>query len=83
MKLDVFNHILPAAYFERLKEIIPDKRMLGRYPLLPTLTDVEARFRMMDAFEDYRQVLSLANPPLEALGTPAESAVLARYPDRQ
>ena len=94
MKLDVFNHILPPAYFDRLKAVIPDKRMLGRYPLLPTLTDVEARFRMMDAFDDYRQVLSLANPPLEALGSPAESAELARiandgmaelcgrYPDR-
>ena len=78
MKIDIFNHILPPAYFERLKEVIPDKRMLGRYPLLPTLTDVEARFRMMDAFEGYAQVLSLANPPLEALGTPAESAELAR-----
>ena len=44
--------------------------MLARYPLLPTLTDVEARVRMMDGFGDYRQVLSLANPPLEALGTP-------------
>ena len=94
MKLDIFNHILPPEYFARLKEIVPDKRMLARYPLLPTLTDVEARFRMMDEFDDYRQVLSLANPPLEALGTPGESAELARiandgmaelcarYPDR-
>ncbi len=94
MKLDIFNHILPPEYFARLKEIVPDKRMFARYPLLPTLTDVEARVRMMDGFADYRQVLSLANPPLEALGTPAESAALARiandgmaelctrYPDR-
>ncbi len=94
MKLDIFNHILPPAYFARLTEIIPDRRMLTRYPLLPTLTEVEARFRMMDGFGDYAQVLSLANPPLEALGTPAESAALARiandgmaelcglYPDR-
>ena len=70
MKLDIFNHILPPEYFARLKEIVPDKRMLARYPLLPTRTDVEARFRMMDGFADYRQVLSLANPPLEVLGTP-------------
>ena len=78
MKLDVFNHILPEAYFARLREIIPDKAMLARYPLLPTLHDVEARFRMMDEFDDYRQVLSLANPALEMLGGPEEAGALAR-----
>ena len=94
MKLDVFNHILPAAYFERLVDIIPDKRMLERYPKLPTLWDIDAHLEMMDGFGDYQQILSLANPPLEALAGPDDSPALARlandgmaalcrkYPDR-
>ena len=53
MKLDVFNHILPKAYFERLVDIIPDKRMLARYPKLPTLWDIDAHLDMMDGFGDY------------------------------
>ena len=43
MKIDVFNHILPKGYFERLVEIIPDKRMRDLYPRLPTLGDLDAR----------------------------------------
>lgn len=78
MKLDVFNHILPKAYFERLWEIIPDKRMRERWPRLPALIDVEARLRQMDRFGDYAQILSLANPPLEMLAGPDETPALAR-----
>jgi len=94
MKLDVFNHILPKAYFERLVEIIPDKRMLDFYPRLPTLWDLDARLALLDEFDDYQQVLSLANPPLELLAAPEDSPALTRlandgmaalcksYPDR-
>ena len=94
MKLDIFNHIYPRAYFERLVEIIPDKRMLQRWPKLPTLTDIDAHLRLMDGFDGYQQILSLANPPLEMLGGPEETPELARlandgmaelcqrYPDR-
>ena len=81
MKLDVFNHILPKAYFERLVDIIPDRGMLERYPKLPTLWDLDAHLGMMDEFDDYSQVLSLANPPLEMLAGPDESPALALYSD--
>ena len=37
MKIDLFNHILPKPYFDRMVDIIPDKRMLECYPLLRTL----------------------------------------------
>lgn len=79
MKLDLFNHILPKPYFERLVDIIPDRRMLDRYPKLPTLWDLDAHRAMMEEYadEDYRQVLSLANPPLEMLAGPDGSPALA------
>ena len=37
MKIDLFNHILPKPNFDRMVDIIPDKRMLECYPLLRTL----------------------------------------------
>ncbi len=80
MKLDLFNHILPKPYFERLVDIIPDKRMLDRYPKIPTLWDLDAHRAMLEEYADeqYCQVLSLANPPLEMLAGPGDSPELAR-----
>ena len=78
MKIDLFNHILPKPYFDRLVDIIPDKRMLERYPKLPTLWDLDAHRAMLDEYDGYRQVLSLANPPLEMLAGPNESPALTR-----
>jgi aminocarboxymuconate-semialdehyde decarboxylase len=40
--------------------------------------DLDARFRMMDEFGDYRQVISLASPPIESFAGPETSPLLAR-----
>ena len=42
------------------------------------MVDLDERFRMMDLFDDYVQLLSLAAPPIEALGPPDQSPELAR-----
>jgi predicted TIM-barrel fold metal-dependent hydrolase len=76
--IDVFNHFMPAAYFERLKKIAPDIPAATVFPKLRTLWDIDARLRLLDQFGEYQQVLSLANPPLELLGTPELTAELAR-----
>ena len=95
MKIDIFPHILPRKYFERMLQVAPpgmalQKRMAG----IPALVDVDLRFRMMDRHEDYVQVLTLANPPLEVVARPGDSpdlarlandemaALVARHPDR-
>ena len=95
MKIDVFPHILPRQYFDRMLQVAPpgmalQKRMSG----IPVLVDVEQRLRVMDRYEGYRQVLTLANPPLEVVGGPQISPelaklandgmaeVVARHPDR-
>jgi uncharacterized protein len=79
VKIDVFPHILPRRYFERMLDVAPrgmalQKRMSG----IPVLVDLEERFRIMDRYEDYRQVLTLANPPIEVVGGPDASPDLAR-----
>lgn len=46
---------------------------------IPTIWDLDARFRMMDEFgPDYRQVISLASPPIESFAEPGVAAVLAQ-----
>ncbi len=68
--------------------------MQKRFREIPVLTDLDLRFRIMDRYGDYVQVLTLSSPPIEAMGTPEETPELARlandgmaqlvakYPDR-
>ena len=77
-KIDLFNHIQPAAYVARMEAVAPafkdtGKRMRG----VPMLRDLDERFRVMDLFEDYEQVLSISTPPIEAMASPTDSVSLA------
>ena len=78
MIIDVFNHFMPKSIFDRLATLVPGHVALSAFPELPTLWDVDARLRMMDEFGDLQHVLSLANPPIEMLGTPDKTPELAR-----
>jgi predicted TIM-barrel fold metal-dependent hydrolase len=95
MMIDVFNHIFPQRFFAKMLEVAPTCADMGKRSRdIPLLVDLEARFRLMDSFGDYRQVLSLASPPLEAYAGPEVAPLLARlandgmaelvgrYPDR-
>jgi predicted TIM-barrel fold metal-dependent hydrolase len=42
------------------------------------LADLDVRFRVMDSFEDYEQILSIATPPVEAYANPVDALDLAR-----
>src|SRR5579871_1774676 len=44
---------------------------------LPVIYDLHARFRMMDEFDDYSQILSLASPPIESFADASISPMLA------
>src|SRR5690606_26263498 len=45
---------------------------------VPMMVDLDERFRVMDLFEGYQQILSLASPPLEVIAPPDVAAELAR-----
>jgi predicted TIM-barrel fold metal-dependent hydrolase len=78
-KLDVFNHFFPQRYFEKLAELAPTHKDMGkRIRNIPRLHDLEARFKVMDAFGDYQQILSMPSPPIEALADPSHATELAR-----
>jgi len=79
VKIDVFPHILPPRYFERMLAAAPpgmalQKRMSG----IPVLVDLDLRMAVMDRYEGYVQVLTLANPPIEVVAGPDLSPELAR-----
>jgi aminocarboxymuconate-semialdehyde decarboxylase len=74
-KIDIFNHVLPHKFFERIGEL---KDIGKRMREVPMLVDLDERFRVMDRFPDYFQVLCAGMPPIEALAGPAESPGLAR-----
>src|SRR5262244_822584 len=69
---------MPAAYFERLRRLVPEHAAATAFPRLRTLWDLDARLKLLDEFGDYAQVLSLANPPIELLGSPDATPELAR-----
>lgn len=85
-KIDAFAHILPRGYRDRLERHLessmPASRLRyyreGVFGFDPALTDLDARWRALEPFGDYAQVLVLAVPPLEEVGTPAVSADRAR-----
>jgi predicted TIM-barrel fold metal-dependent hydrolase len=100
-KIDAFAHILPPSYARRLESIVSgpgvSDRILGFRPWIhedPALVDLDARWRAVDPFGDYVQVLTLAVPPVDQLGGPGVARDLARaandelaelvgrYPDR-
>ncbi len=79
MIIDVFTHILPAAFMARLIEVAPDMSDLGkRIQNVPHLTDLGQRVEAVKARGDYRQVISLPGPPIEVAAPPDKAAELAR-----
>jgi predicted TIM-barrel fold metal-dependent hydrolase len=83
--LDAYAHILPRRYFDRVVEIASDTRVSGRiqgmqpwFHQFPALADLDERWRSMDEVDGYRQIVTLAVPPVEELGPPEVTVELAR-----
>ncbi len=96
VKIDVFPHILPRKYFDRMLEVAPARPAHAEaHHRDPGARRREiCRFRIMDRYPDYVQVLTLAAPPIEVVAGPERSpelarlandemaALVARHPDR-
>jgi aminocarboxymuconate-semialdehyde decarboxylase len=78
-KIDIFTHIMPAPYHSRLMAVAPNFADVGkRMRNVPMLIDLDLRFRVMDRFEDYQQILSLPTPPIEVMASGSDAVDLAR-----
>src|SRR3954464_12628561 len=104
--IDAFCHILPPKY-EKARwaragstDFAADSPAHLQYlrtgrkaPNYEGLTNLDARFRMMDEFENYRQVISLASPSPEHVAAKSSvelstiandelAELIAKYPTR-
>jgi predicted TIM-barrel fold metal-dependent hydrolase len=81
MKLDAFCHVMPRPYAEALSSLTDTPaaaNIRNRIDGIPSLVDLDLRFRQMDEFgDDYRQIVSLPAPPPEDLGDPKTSREMA------
>ena len=82
LKVDIFPHIFPKAFFERMKGLAEQNPSLAaqikRWLHIPVLWDLDARLKMMDRFPGYRQILTLSLPAIEFLAPHDQSPELAR-----
>jgi predicted TIM-barrel fold metal-dependent hydrolase len=79
VKIDIFNHVFPEAFFQKYINAGAGGKDIGkRMQNIPAIIDLDKRFRILDEFGDYVQVITLPLPPLELLAGPEKSPQLAR-----
>ena len=79
MKIDLFNHFFPKRYADQfVASGATGKDMGKRVRNVPTIADLDARFRVMDEFGDYCQLLSLPAPAIETMAAPDKSPLMAQ-----
>src|SRR6266540_787186 len=80
LKIDVFPHILPKQpYFDKMLSMSDHSAyMQKRVRDIPVMYDLDTRFRIMESYHDYAQVLTLNLPPIEIVAGPKESPDLAK-----
>jgi aminocarboxymuconate-semialdehyde decarboxylase len=78
MIIDAFTHVLPQCTLAAMEKLGTDFGTMGsRVKAMRQLYDLDARFRAMDEFGDYRQIISLSSPPIEEVAKPSESSGIA------
>jgi predicted TIM-barrel fold metal-dependent hydrolase len=95
MVIDIYTHIFPDRFFQELERGSPKLGNMGkRLRAVQKLFDLDLRFREMDEFGDYRQIISLPNPPIEDIAegdvaknlarvaNDAMAELCAKHPDR-
>ncbi len=99
LKIDAFCHILPPKYLDFIdkKSSVPREVFLsGPYdmPALPTMSDVDARIKMMERYPGYVQIINISLPPPEDILSPKDAVeackiandcmakLVYQYPDR-
>jgi predicted TIM-barrel fold metal-dependent hydrolase len=79
MTIDIYTHILPDAFFREMSRASPKLENIGaRLRGVKKLFDLDLRFSEMDTLGDYRQIISLPNPPLEEIAQGERAQQLAR-----
>jgi predicted TIM-barrel fold metal-dependent hydrolase len=79
MRIDAYNHFFPKKYFDKMVEVAGGHKDIGkRVRSIPAIYDLDARFRSMDPFDNYAQIISIALPPPEEYAKPEMVEELCR-----
>ena len=80
--IDCFNHFFPKALWDKMLATPGAAADIGsRMRGVPAIYDLDVRMKVIDQFrtqKNYKQVISLGMPPLEALGEPKDAVHFAR-----
>ena len=95
MLIDIYTHIFPGNFFDQMSKAAPRLENIGkRMQAVVPVHNLDERFRQMDAYGDYKQLISLPNPPLEdimdaetgtflaSVANDAMAEECAQHPDR-
>ena len=98
MKIDIFCHILPPKYLagrnKRAESRFASLEYSKLWTVYPGLVNMDTRFRIMDKYRDYVEILTIAGPNVESITEPKDTIELAmiandemaelvlKYPDR-
>jgi predicted TIM-barrel fold metal-dependent hydrolase len=72
---------MPRQYYDRFFQLDATEHAANlrkRVSNIPSLVDMDVRFAQMDEFGDYRQIINIAAPPVEDLGSAETSRQMSR-----
>ena len=77
MRIDAYTHFFPEKYFQQLMDSkVPD---IGkRVREVPAIHNVDVRRKIVSSFPDYKQIISVALPPIGTWTSPDKAEATAR-----
>ncbi len=78
MVIDFYTHVFPKTAFDWVTKHANFGGMEKYIARMPQLQDMDLRFRVMDRFGEYRQVISFVSPPIETLAGAEQGGEIAR-----
>ena len=77
--VDIYCHIFPDKFFQEMNRIAPRLGNIGaRLRGVKKLFDLDERFREMDQFGDYREIISL---PTARSGSTSRASATTPWPN--
>lgn len=68
MKIDVYNHVFPKKYLSYIEKILPS-RLIKRWSDITSIHDMDVRMRVLDNFDDYKQIIAISPPAFEVINS--------------
>jgi uncharacterized protein len=77
--IDAFCHVLPPKTWEAMEKLDRGFGWLSsQIRTNDQFRNLDQRFRVLDEFGDYRQIISLSSPTIEEVAGPSEGNIIAR-----